>query len=115
MRGGVRVSGRLGRQTIGFLDIATGSAFEEPSTNFGVLRVKRDVGRSNYVGGILTDWRREGASNSAAGLDASFWPTGSVNVQGFFAQTFTSGEGGDDMAYRLATDYSSDSVGIMAF
>ncbi len=108
VRGGVRLSGRLGRQTLGFLDVVTGSALGEPLTNYGVLRVKRDVGGSNYVGAIVTDRRREHESNSGAGFDASLWPTGSLNLQAFFARTFTTGPGGDDNAYRLAADYSSD-------
>jgi len=114
VRGGVRLSGRLGRQTLGFLDVVTGSALGEPVTNYGVLRVKRDVGGSNYVGAIVTDRRREHESNTAAGLDASLWPTGSLNLQAFVARTFTTGPGGDDNAYRLAANYSSDRVGFVA-
>ena len=110
--GGVRLTGRAGRQTLGFLDVVTGNANAEPTTNYGVLRVKRDLGASNYLGAMVTDRRSTESSNSTAGVDASFWPSGSLNLQGFFARTFTSGLGGEDDAYRVAVDYTGDRAGL---
>jgi hypothetical protein len=34
--GGVRLTGRIGKQTIGFLNVVTDSAYEDPRTNFAV-------------------------------------------------------------------------------
>ncbi len=113
VRAGVRLSGRVGRQTVGFLDVLTGPAFGEPSRNYGILRVKRDVGGRHYVGAILTDRRGRDDSNTAGGTDWSFWPKPSLNVQGFLAATATSGPGGDGLAYRLAADYSGDRRGFL--
>jgi hypothetical protein len=113
--GGLRLSGRAGRQTIGFLDVMTGRALGEPRRNYGVLRVKRDVGRRNYVGAMLANRRGPGSeSNTAGGVDASLWPLRSVNVTGFFARTSTSGPGGDDNAWRLAVDYTGSNGGVVA-
>lgn len=113
--GGARVTGRVGRQTLGFLDIVTDSAsFGEPGRNFGVMRVKRDVGESGYVGAMVTDRRNTSdtdIANTAGGLDWSFWPTRSLNVQGFAARTTTSGIGGDG-AYRLAANYQTGRFGF---
>jgi hypothetical protein len=108
----LRLSGRAGRQTVGFLDVVEDGAPGEPRTNFGVVRVKRDVGRSNYIGGIVTDKRRGGDANTAAGIDWSFWPTGSLDVTGFVARTSSSGAGGEGNAYRLGLDYNVDRFGF---
>jgi hypothetical protein len=112
--GGVRLSGRVGSQTVGFLDVVTDRAFGEGRTNFGLLRVKRDVGGNGYLGAILADRRSGTISNSAAGVDASLWPTAGLNLQGFFARTTASGPGGEGDAWRLAADYSGDRFGFVA-
>jgi len=63
--GGARLSGRVGAQTVGLLNIVTDEATFpdegsfEPRTNFAVARVKRDIGGANYVGAMPADqgWR----------------------------------------------------------
>ncbi|RPI01249.1 MAG: hypothetical protein EHM72_06930 [Calditrichaeota bacterium] len=110
--GGIRLSGRAGRQTIGFLDVAANAAAGQPRTNHSVFRYKRDIGKSNYLGFALTDRRNNSDWNTAGGIDASFWPTSSVNVQTFIARTETFGPGGDDLAYRAAVEYSGDRFGF---
>ncbi len=112
--GGVRLTGRVGAQTIGFLDVVTDSAFDEPRSNFAVARVKRDVGSRHYVGAMLTDRRWAHGWNTAGGVDWSLWPAGALNVQGFVAGTATSGPGGDDYAYRIGLDYQQDRFGFAA-
>lgn len=112
VQGGVRLSGRVGRQTVGFLDVVTAPALGEPGRNYGILRVKRDVGARNYVGAIVTDRRSADDWNTAGGVDWSFWPKSSLNVQGFFARTGTAGPGGDGSAYRLFADYTGDKRGF---
>jgi hypothetical protein len=112
--GGLRLTGRVGKQTVGILDVVTDSAFAEPRTNFAVARVKRDVGARHYVGAMLTDRRWSAGSNTAGGVDFSFWPTGALNLQGFAAATTTSGPGGDDVAYRIALDLQQDKFGVNA-
>ncbi len=106
--GGVRLSGRAGKQTLGFLSILADEAFGEPRTNFGVLRVKRDLPGNGYVGGMVTDRRTAKGAHTDLGADASYWLTRRLNVSGFFARTTTSGAGGDDTAWRAAADYFSD-------
>ena len=112
--GGLRLTGRAGLQTVGFINAVTDAAFTEPRTNHAIARVKRDVGESSYLGAMVTDRRSTRGSNSTAGLDWSFWPTSTLNVQGFAAGTTTSGAGGEGAAYRLAVDYQTDFFGINA-
>lgn len=110
--GGGRLTGRLGGQTVGLLNVVTGAAHGEPTTNFAIARIKRDIGVSNYAGLMLTDRRDAASSNTAVGADWSFWPGTALNMQGFAARTFTSGASGEGWAYRVAADYQKDRGGL---
>jgi hypothetical protein len=114
VRGGLRLSGRAGRQTVGFLDMFTGPGVGQPSANYGALRVKRDLGQNDYVGAMLVDRRDRAGANTAAGVDASFWPAARLKVQAFAAHTWTRGAGGDGSAWRVSADYTSDRFGVVA-
>jgi hypothetical protein len=110
--GGARLTGRAGRQTVGFLNVVTDREQDESRTNFAVARVKRDVGNGGFVGVMAADRRAEDRHNTAGGIDWSLWPTKTMNLQGFLAQTVTSGPGGDGRAYRLGVGYNTDRVGF---
>jgi hypothetical protein len=112
--GGLRLTGRAGGQTVGVINVVTDAAFDEPRTNHAIARVKRDIGESSYLGAMFTDRRSAERSNSTGGVDWSFWPTSTLNVQGFAAGTATSGGGGEGVAYRLGIDYQVDKYGITA-
>jgi hypothetical protein len=107
--GGLRLSGRAGKQTVGLLDVCTDGAFGEPRTNFGVLRLKRDVGRRGYVGAMVTDRRTTKGSLTDFGADASVWATSRLNLQAFAART-TRSDGVSDGAFRGAAEYQADPV-----
>ncbi|MDQ8153388.1 MAG: DUF5916 domain-containing protein [Gemmatimonadota bacterium] len=110
--GGARVTGRVGRQTVGFLSMAADTAFDQPRTAFNVMRVKRDIGGNNYLGAMVTDRRSAHDANTAAGVDFNAWPTQVLNVQGFAARTATRGVGGDGGAARLAVNMQTGRYGI---
>ncbi|MFN8581098.1 MAG: DUF5916 domain-containing protein [Gemmatimonadaceae bacterium] len=110
--GGGRLTGRVGRQTVGAMSVFTDAKFGEPRTAFNVVRVKRDIGGANFVGAMVVDRRSDSTANTAGGLDWSFWPAPALNVQGFVAGTGTTGEGGDDVAYRVAADYQTSRFGL---
>jgi hypothetical protein len=103
--GGVRLSGRAGRQTVGFLSILQDEAFGDARTNFGALRVKRDVGARGFVGAMLTDRRTRTSGETDGGLDFSLWPTRRLNVTGFAALTSAAESRKADKAYRLGAEY----------
>ena len=112
--GGLRLTGRVGKQTVGFMDVYTGTSPTEARANYAVGRWKRDLGGSGFVGAMVTDKRSAGVSNTAVGLDTSFWPTGSLNVQAFVARTHTSGAGADGTAARIGAEYQTDALGVRA-
>ncbi len=110
--GGARLTGRVGGQTVGLLNMVTDEAYEMARENFSVFRVKRDVGQSNYLGVMATDRRGGGEWNTAAGVDGQFILGGAWVVDGYYARTYTGGPGGDDHSYRVGLDYTGDEYGL---
>ncbi|UCF18185.1 MAG: carbohydrate binding family 9 domain-containing protein, partial [Gemmatimonadota bacterium] len=111
---GGRLTGRAGRQTLGFLNVTTGREEDlgVPLTNFAVGRVKRDVGQRSYVGGIVTGRLEEGGVNDwAGGVDWNFWLSGPLVLEGYYARTTDSGPGGDDYSLQGVLDYTGDWLG----
>jgi len=112
--GGARLTGRLGGQTVGFLNVTTGEeeSLGAPVTNFAVARVKRDIGRRSYVGGIATHRLQEGGvENVAGGFDWNFWLSRPLVFQGFYARSSDDGLGGEGAAWRAVLDYTGDWFG----
>lgn len=110
---GGRVTGRAGKYTVGFLEIQTGddAAVQARATNFGVVRVKRDILRRSYVGLIGTRRSPPAAvsgANEAMGVDASLSFFDNLNVLGYYARTRTPGRTGEADSHRARFDYDAD-------
>ena len=105
---GGRLTGRLGGQTVGFMNVITdeveGLVDRE---SFTVARVKRDIGENNYLGLMVTDRRSKDQRNTVVGTDASFYLTPSFNIQSWLVRTFTKGEEGDDLAYAVIANFET--------
>ncbi len=88
--GGVRLTGRVGEWDVGFLDMQTERLEENPSENFGVVRVKRKVFNPySYLGSIVTSrLGTDGSYNVAYGLDGLIRITGNDYLTLKWAQTF---------------------------
>ncbi len=110
--GGLRLTGRVGAQRIGVLNVVTDGAFGRPRTNFAVARVTHDVGMNNYVGAMMTDRRTSDGWNTTGGVDWSFWANSRLEFNGFVSATATSGDGGEGSAFRGVLDYTSDFFGF---
>ena len=113
---GARMTGRVGKFTVGLLNIQTG---EEPTaealpTNFSVFRVKRDVLRRSSVGALYI--RRSVSthgpgSNETYGVDGAFGFFDDLNINTYWARTDTAGFD-DDVSYRAQLDYEGDRYGV---
>jgi hypothetical protein len=115
---GGRVTGRVGRYSIGMLDIGSESAPGSPTagTNFSVVRVKRDILRRSSLGLIYTGRSNiEGgtANNQAYGLDGTFAFFANLTINTYWARTQTEGIAGDDTSYRAQLDYAGDRYGVL--
>jgi len=116
---GARLTGKAGRYSIGLLDIQTGRSLAAAAvpTNFGVVRIKRDILQRSYVG-VLATLRSPAAGakaedeNLAVGVDASLWLSRNLNMLGYYAGTRTPGRAGDNRSYRARFDYDADLFGL---
>ena len=111
--GGGRLTGKVGNFSVGALNIQTDdvAGTSAASTNFTVVRLKRDILRRSRIGGIFTgrSVSTEGdGSNAAFGLDAAFAFYDNVNFNGYYARTRTPGLEGDDESYQAAFTYNGD-------
>ena len=113
---GGRLTGRVGAFSVGALNIQTG---DEPvsgarSTNFSVVRVKRDLLRRSSIGAIFTRRSRStqrSGSNETYGVDGTFAFYDNVRVNTYWAKTRTGGFE-DDVSYRTQFDYTADRYGL---
>jgi hypothetical protein len=88
--GGARLTGRLGKWDMGFLDMQTAEHEETPGENFGVLRMKRQViNQNSYVGGIFTSRiGMNGDQNFTYGLDGNIRVFGDDYLNVKLAQSY---------------------------
>ena len=117
IQAGGRVTGRAGAYSIGLLDIQTGEsdAADARSTNFSVMRLKRDILRRSNVGVIYTRRNRlaDGdGMNQVYGADLNFRFYDTVSLSTYYAQSDTPGLDGSDSSYRGRFEYVGDRYGV---
>jgi hypothetical protein len=119
--GAGRLSGKLGGYNVGLLNVQTNSAVDQrtgetisQANNFSVLRVQREIGRSN-VGAMFVN--RQGVGdlapaddyNRAFGLDLAWQATTNGRLFAFMARTDSpASKGGSDYAGRVSYNYAND-------
>jgi hypothetical protein len=118
---GARMSGKIGGYNVGVLDMQTDEAYNErsnallgPSENFAVVRVQREVGRSNF-GGIFVN--RQATStpqtgsyldyNRTYGVDANLQLTEKTRLFSYLAGSTTEGRG-EGYSYRGLLNYATN-------
>jgi len=117
IEGGGRLTGRIGRYSVGFLNIQSGGdeATGALSTNFVVARVKRDILRRSTIGALMTrrSVREQGVgSNEVYGADAALSFFDSLAINAYWARTVTDGLRDDDTSYRAQLGYRGDRYGV---
>ena len=114
---GGRVTGKVGAFDVGALNIQTD---EIPtagieSTNFTVLRLKRDVLRRSTIGGLFTNRSVSLLGNGgsqAYGVDGVFSFYENVELRTFYAKTRTPQGNGRDTSYLGMFSYRGDRYGF---
>jgi len=114
---GGRVTGKAGPYSIGLLDIRTGDAAAAgvQPTNFGVVRIKRDILRRSAVGVLYTarSISSFGAGSSRVfGVDGVFSFYQNLNINTYLARTDTPEGLGRGTSYRAQLDYNADRYGL---
>ncbi len=105
IKGGAKLTGRVGRWSIGFLDIAQ-SKFDAPgTTNLMVARLSANLFEESSIGAIVTDGNPDSEiGNTVVGVDFNYANTRLKNdkiVTGnaWYQRSYTEDVSGDDAAY----------------
>ena len=119
--GGARLSGKVGGFNVGLLDMQTDDArdlrtgaFITDANNFGVIRIQREIGRSN-LGAIFVNRQGTGGDaggsnyNRAYGLDAALQLSKNGKLFTFIARTDSpEARGGSDYSGRLFYNFTNN-------
>ncbi len=109
--GGTRLTGRMGRYSLGALNIQERHLGSVPATNFAALRMRRDILANSDIGLVLLNKDEAGPGyNRVAGLDANF-RFGFLSLNGYAAKTFSPDfavpGSGSDFATRANFNYQT--------
>ena len=110
---GGRVTGKTGPYSIGLIDIRTADVPSAAidATNFGIVRVKRDVLKRSAVGVLYTDRSSttlgEGHA-STVGVDGVFSFFQNLNFNTYLAASDNPGTTSENVSYRAQMDYNAD-------
>jgi hypothetical protein len=95
--GGLRLTGRAGRQTVGVLAMRTGEFEEAPGDTFSAIRIARRVTESASVGGFFfgREAERSGDFNRVGGFEVRLTPRRTVEIEAFGMRSETADKAGD--------------------
>jgi uncharacterized protein DUF5916 len=115
--GGGRVTGRVGRYSLGLVNMQTGdeTAAAAAATNFTVVRVKRDILRKSSIGVLATNRSKAPVlpgSNQVFGVDGTFGFFSNLTFATYLAKTTSEGIDSDNMSYRAQMEYGGDRYGV---
>ncbi|TPW09594.1 MAG: hypothetical protein FD127_4095, partial [Acidimicrobiaceae bacterium] len=115
---GGRLTGRIGRYSLGFVDLRTRDAPQAraTATNFGVARLRRDILRRSSIGIMATTRsvaQSGNGSNEAYGVDGTFAFFNNLSMNTYWARTHSTGPAGDDTSYRAQVEYAGDRYGAL--
>jgi hypothetical protein len=117
---GGRLTGKVGKYGIGVMNIEAGDedVSKSPSTNFTVMRIKRDILRRSTIGAIFTNRNKLTSNapgdNQAYGVDASLGFYQNVAIGGYYARSATTNLEGDDDSYQGKAEWVPDRYGLRA-
>lgn len=105
--GGIKLYGKRGRYEISALSAQSREGDEEgASTNFSVLRLKRDIWEFSSIGFLAANKLTDGRNQGTVGLDVLHYFTDIFNFTGQFAISYRDGSS-SDLAFFLRPSYDS--------
>ena len=111
-----RTTGRVGRYSLGLLDIQTGDESGARSTNFSVVRLKRDLLSASNVGLLLTG---RSVGQSGAGTNGVYGIDGTLRLLRQSERQYVLGpvaaptvDREEDTSFRGQIDYPGDRYGV---
>jgi hypothetical protein len=115
--GGGRLTGRVGRYAVGFVNMQTrdDDGVGARATNYSVARVRRDVLRRSSIGVMATSRSVAQAGDDSSqfyGADGAFQFYDNLSFNAYWARTRTPGVTSKDTSTRLQMDYAADRYGL---
>ena len=111
---GAKLTQKSGDYRLGVMSVQTGAEKGMPSTNYSVMRFKKDILEQSYVGMIATNLLDEtGHDNQVYGADLGYKTTtflgdNNLQVQSYFAMSVTDGVAEDNHTGRLYITLPND-------
>lgn len=95
--GGLRLTGRAGRQDLGLLMMQTGADGERPGDRYSAARVSRTVADGAYLGAFYFGREAVGTAdfNRVAGVDLRLAPRPTLEIEAFAMRSASAGASGD--------------------
>ena len=112
--GGAKLTQKSGSFRMGLLSMQTEAEYGFPSTNYSVLRLKKDVLDQSYVGMIATSvLDTEDHDNQTYGVDFGYQTTSflgdrNLRIMGYGTSTVDDGSSNHAGAWRLEARYPND-------
>ncbi len=112
--GGARITGKIGAFDVGALSMQTAEddAIGAESTNFSVLRLRRDVLARSSVGLLFQNRSNSvvagNGSNQTWGFDGTFGITTDLSFLSYYARSHTPGAAGREDSYRALLSHGAD-------
>ena len=111
---GVKLSGRIGRYTMGLLNTQMGSGQGIGSKNLSVARVAMDIQEESRLGAMMTYGNPTGNDdNGVVGIDYRYRDSNLFGSQvfvadAFFMKSFSEDINNNELAYGLTLDFPND-------
>lgn len=115
---GARVTGQVGRFSVGLLNIETGDRFGDlfgsNTTNNMVARVRTNIIPRATAGAILTNYDQENNFNRAGGVDAQYRFWSSSEASAWYTQTWDSNDSLNSAAGHASLQLQNNLYGARA-
>ena len=106
---GAKLTGKIGRGNLGFLNVQTGDSQFGEGRNYTALRWRQDLLARSSVGAYVSNVQGPGGDyNRVAGIDADFTLLDHLNISGFAAQAQDSEVDGGSWIGHFQTRWESD-------
>ena len=111
IRGGARLTGKIGGLNVGLIDMQTERVGATPANNFMTARVSKDLPNRSSVGGMFVGRTATGDGagsdgwNRTWGADGKWGATQSLTISGFAARTETPDVSGREYAYNGGAEF----------
>jgi hypothetical protein len=113
--GGARMTGRMGKYTMGLLSMETDTTDTAPSANYSVARVRRDILKKSDFGAIFVNKQESGGGyNRTYGVDANFRVLKYLELSSFLLKSDSPDLKGKDTAANFEAAWKDDLFDVEA-